>query len=247
REYDYLSGMYIWTGFDYLGEPTPYGWPSRSSYFGLIDLAGFPKDTYYLYKSEWTDEPVLHVFPHWNWNAGDTVDVWAYFNCEEVELFLNGESQGTKTKQGEDLHVFWRLPFVPGTLKAIGRTNDKKVMEKIIKTAGEPALISLSADRKAIDANGRDMVFVTVEILDADGNFVPHADNLVNFNAGGNAFIAGVDNGSQTSHEPFKASFRRAFNGKCLVVLQSDGEDGEITLKAQSEGLKDAVINLEAK
>jgi len=247
KKYDFLSGMYIWTGFDYLGEPTPYGWPSRSSYFGIIDLAGFPKDTYYLYKSEWTDEPVLHVFPHWNWNAGDTIDVWAYFNCDEVELFLNDESQGTKRKEGDDLHVFWRLAFKPGTLKAIGRTNGKTVLEQTIKTAGEPAKLLLTADRKSIRADGRDLSFVTVDIVDAEGNLVSRADNLVHFDIEGSGFIAGVDNGSQTSHESFKTNYRKAFNGKCLVVIQSSGKPGKILLKVKSEGLEDAAVTIHAR
>ncbi|MBN2523825.1 MAG: DUF4982 domain-containing protein [Bacteroidales bacterium] len=247
KKYDFLSGMYIWTGFDYLGEPTPYGWPSRSSYFGIIDLAGFPKDTYYLYKSEWTDEPVLHVFPHWNWNAGDTIDVWAYFNCDEVELFLNDKSQGTKRKEGDNLHVVWRLPFKPGTLKAIGRSNGKTVLEQIIKTAGEPAKFLLTVDRKSIRADGKDLSFVTVDILDAEGNLVPRADNLVHFDIEGNGFIAGVDNGSQTSHESFKTNYRKAFNGKCLAVIQSSGKPGKILLKVKSEGLEDAAVTIHTR
>jgi beta-galactosidase len=246
KKYDFLTGMYIWTGFDYLGEPTPYGWPSRSSYFGLIDLAGFPKDTYYMYKSEWTEDPVLHVFPHWNWNIGDTIDIWAYFNCDEVELFLNGESQGTKRKEGEELHVSWRLPFSPGTLKAVGKTKGKEVLTQTIHTAGKPAKILLTADRKNIAADGKDLSFVTVEILDANGNLVPDADNMVKFEIDGEAFIAAVDNGCQTSHEPFKANYRKAFNGKCLAVIQSNNSPGNITLKARSDGLDEAELNIKA-
>ena len=139
KKHDYLSGQYIWTGFDYLGEPTPYSWPSRSSYFGIIDLAGFPKDVYYLYQSEWTDNPVLHVFPHWNWKDNQLIDVWVYTNCGEVELFLNDSSLGTKKKGPEDLHLMWRLNFKPGTLRAVGRTNGQTVLEAVTKTAGEPA------------------------------------------------------------------------------------------------------------
>ena len=247
KKYDFLSGMFIWTGFDYLGEPTPYSWPSRSSYFGIIDLAGFPKDCYYMYKSEWTDEPVLHVFPHWNWNEGDIVDVWAFFNCEEVELFLNSESQGTKKKEGDDLHVVWRLAYTPGTLKAVGRINGEEVMARVINTAGEPATIKLTADRSLIQADGQDLSFITVEILDAEENLVPYADNLVTFSLTGNAGIAAVDNGSQTSHEPFKANYRKAFNGKCLVVVQSGQDAGEIVLTAESEGLQKATLELISK
>ena len=171
-----LSGMYIWTGFDYIGEPTPYEWPSRSSYFGVVDLAGFPKDAYYMYKSEWTNDTVLHVFPHWNWSEGDTIDVWAYYNnADEVELFLNGASMGTKSKQGDDLHVMWRLAYQPGELKAISRSNGKEVLTKTIETAGEPAAIKLEADRLTIKADGKDLSYVTVKVLDKDGNLVPDA------------------------------------------------------------------------
>ena len=244
KKYDFLSGMYVWTGFDYLGEPTPYGWPSRSSYFGIVDLAGFPKDCYYLYKSEWTKEPVLHIFPHWNWKDGQLIDVWAYTNCDEVELFMNGVSQGVKKKGPDDLHLMWRLTYKPGSIKAIGRTNGKDILTEEIKTAGDPYQIRLTADRSTIDADGNDLSFVTVDILDRDGNMAPKADNLVNFELSGEATIAGVDNGSQTSHEPFQASYRKAFNGKCLVVVRSGLKPGEIVLKAASEGLQNTEITL---
>ena len=251
KKYDFLSGLYIWTGFDYLGEPTPYDWPSRSSYFGIVDLAGFPKDAYYMYQSEWTDEPVLHIFPPWNLPENlmqeDSIDIWAYFNCDEVELFVNGESQGTKQKGDDEFHTMWRLKYVPGTLKAVGRTGGEEVMTRIIKTAGDPATIELTADRNIIKADGRDLSFITVRILDKEGNFVPYADNMINFDIQGEAFIAGVDNGCQTSHEPFKANYRRAFNGMCLAVLQSTGKNGEIVLKADSEGLQSSVIKLSAE
>jgi beta-galactosidase len=128
--------MFIWTGWDYLGEPTPYPWPAISSYFGIIDLAGFPKDSYYMYQSEWTNKPVLHLLPHWNWKAGDNVDVWAYFNnADEVELFLNGKSLGTRRKQGDDLHVQWRVPFEAGVLRALSRRNGKVVLTDEVRTA----------------------------------------------------------------------------------------------------------------
>ena len=197
-----------------------------------------------MYKSEWTDEPVLHLFPHWNWQEGDTVDVWAYFNCEEVELYLNDESQGTKKKEGEDLHVMWRLSYKPGTLKAVGRSEGKIVLTKEINTAGEPAQIRLIADRNEIRADGRDLSFITVDILDKDGNLVPYADNLVNFSITGEAKIAGVDNGSQTSHESFQAHYRKAFNGKCLAVIQAGKTKGPIVFSAASKGLKGSDITL---
>ncbi|HYL99072.1 MAG TPA: glycoside hydrolase family 2 TIM barrel-domain containing protein, partial [Blastocatellia bacterium] len=247
KKYDFFSGMFIWTGWDYIGEPTPYWWPARSSYFGIIDLAGFPKDTYYMYQSEWTDKPVLHVFPHWNWEPGQTVDVWAYFNTDEVELFLNGKSLGEKRKSGDDLHVAWSVPFEPGTLKAVARTGGKEVLSQEIKTAGKPAKIVLNADRSVIKADGTDLSFVTVKIVDKDGVPVPDADNLVKFHVSGPGFIAGVDNGSQTSLEPFKADHRKAYNGLCLAIIQSKQARGRITLKATSEGLSDAAVTIDTR
>ncbi len=243
KKHDYLSGMYIWTGFDYLGEPTPYGWPARSSYFGVVDLAGFPKDAYYMYKSEWTTEPVLHVFPHWNWQPSKTVDVWAYYNnADEVELYLNGTSLGIKKKQGDELHVMWRVPYQPGTLKAVSRKGEEEVLTKEISTAGAAARLVLQVDRDNIKANGKDLAFVTVRIEDKNGNLVPRADNLVHFKVEGKATIAGVDNGLQTSMEPFKADKRKAFNGLCLAILQAQEEAGTVQLTATSAGLESAVV-----
>ena len=247
KKYDFLSGMFIWTGFDYIGEPTPYGWPSRSSYFGIIDLAGFPKDVYYMYQSEWTDKPVLHLFPHWNWKTSDTVDVWAYTNCEEVELFLNGQSLGTKKKVGDALHLMWKVPFSPGTLKAVGRTEGKEILTQEIKTAGAPAKIVLEADRNVISADGKDLSFVTVKVLDEAGTLVPNADNLIHLSVSSGGRIVGVDNGLQTSHESFKAHDRKAFNGLCLSVIQSTEKAGRITLEARSDGLKESSIVIESK
>jgi len=244
KKYDFLSGMYIWTGFDYLGEPNPYPWPARSAYFGIIDLAGFPKDVYYMYQSEWTSKPMLHIFPHWNWKQGDSIDVWAYSNCQEVELFLNGKSLGTKNKKGDELHLMWRVAFAPGALKAIARSDGKEILTQEIKTAGKPAKILLVADRQTISADGKDLSFVTVSIVDKDGVLVPNADNLVKFNIEGDGTIAGVDNGYQISHEPFKASYRKAYNGLCLAVVQAKRKSGNITLTAVSEGLEKDTIRI---
>jgi beta-galactosidase len=248
KKYNFLSGLFIWTGFDYMGEPTPYSWPSRSSYFGIIDLAGFPKDIYYMYQSEWTNKPVLHIFPHWNWEPGKLVDVWAYYNnADEVELFLNGKSVGVKKKTGDDLHVMWRLKFEPGTLKAVSRKNGKVVLTSEIHTAGAPAKIELVADRKNIKADGKDLSFITIKILDKDGNLVPNADNLVNFKINGDAFIAGVDNGDEVSHDPFKANYRNAFHGLALAIVQTREKAGNITFTATSKGLQGATVVLKAK
>ena len=244
RKLDWVSGQFIWTGFDYLGEPTPFGWPSRSSYFGLVDLAGFPKDTYYMYQSEWTTRPVLHLLPHWNWKKGDTVDVWAYTNAPEVELFLNGVSAGVRSKKGEELHIAWKVPFVPGTLHAVGRSGGKDVMTAEVRTAGPPAAVILHADRSTIAADGNDLSFVTVSVVDSAGTVVPAADNLVEFSVGGPGSIAGVDNGSQTSHESFRAPTRSAYNGLCLAVIRSTGTPGRVVLTARSQGLREASITV---
>ena len=248
KKYDFLSGMFIWTGFDYLGEPTPYTWPSRSSYFGIIDLAGFPKDVYYMYQSEWTNKTVLHIFPHWNWQPGKIIDIWAYYNnADEVELYLNGKSLGVKKKTGDDLHVMWRLKFEPGTLKAVSRKDGKVVLTREIHTAGAPAKIELTADRKNIKADGHDLSFITAKVLDKDGNVVPTADNLIKFKINGEAFIAGVDNGDPVSHDPFKADYRKAFNGLALAIVQAKEQAGTVTFTAYSEGLQGTTITLQLK
>jgi beta-galactosidase len=247
KKYEFLSGLFIWTGFDYLGEPTPYWWPARSSYFGIIDLAGFPKDAYYMYQSEWTNKPVLHIFPHWNWKAGQVIDIWAYSNSEEVELFLNDKSLGTKKKIGDDLHLSWKVPFEAGTLKAVSRTGGKTVLTQEIKTAGAPARILLEADRSNIQADGRDLSFVKVTIVDKDGIMVPTADNRVKFQIEGAGTLAGVDNGDPISHESFKASDRKAMNGLCLAILKSTENAGKITMTATSEGLEKSTVTIETK
>ncbi len=241
-------GMFIWSGIDFIGEPEPIWWPAKSSYYGVVDLAGFPKDIYYLYQSIWTDKPVLHVFPHWNWKEGQTIDVWAYYNqADEVELFLNGKSLGTKKKENGNYHVMWRVNYEAGELKAISRKDGHVVLEKLIKTARKPAKIEMIGDTKEINPDGTDLCFVTVRITDNEGNLVPDASNLVKFNISGSAFIAGVDNGYQASHEPFKANYRKAFNGLCLVIVQSNGKTGKIKLEATSEGLIPASITLKTK
>lgn len=251
----HISGMFIWTGFDYIGEPTPYDWPARSSYFGIMDLAGFPKDCYYLYKSIWTNEPVLHVFPHWNeqagpngWKKGDSVDVWIYYNnADKVELFVNGKTLGTKQKKNDDLHIMWRVQYEPGSIKAVSTKNGKTVLTEQINTAGPAYKIELVPDHKIIKANGEDLSFVTINVLDKNNNLVPDAANLVQFEVSGSGFIAGVDNGSETSMESFKDNKRKAFNGKALVVLQNNGKKGTITLKATAAGLQSATVTVNAQ
>ena len=249
KNLDYVSGLFIWSGFDYLGEPIPYNtFPARSSYYGVIDLAGFPKDAYYLYQSEWTSKPVLHLFPHWNWEKDRVIDVWVYYNnADEVELIVNGQSLGNKSKKKGEYHVMWRVPFAPGSIRAISRKDGQVVLEKTIKTAGQATKLELSVDRDEIAADGYDLSFVTVKVLDRDGNFVPLADNLINFSVEGEGFIAGVDNGYQASLEPFKANYRKAYNGMCLVILQNTGKKGTIKLAAASEGLESATIEVKVR
>src|SRR5690606_21831539 len=190
--------MYIWTGFDYLGEPTPYTWPSRSSYFGIIDLAGFPKDVYYLYQSVWSDSTVLHLLPHWNWSAGDMVDVVAHYNhADEVELFLNGESVGVKSKVDSVLHVTWNVHFTPGELRAVSRKNGLTVKEAVVRTAGKPNLLRLSSEASCF--NGKDdLIFIHAELCDHEGNLIPKAANLVTFKVEGDGELLVTDNGNPT-------------------------------------------------
>jgi beta-galactosidase len=187
------------------------------------------------------------VFPHWNWKQGETVDVWAYFNTDEVELLLNGKSVGVKRKSGDDLHVMWRVPYELGTLKAIARSGGKVILTQEVRTAGKPARILLIPDRKVIKADGSDLSFVAVEVVDEKGTLVPDAENLIKFQISGSGSIAGVDNGSQTSHEPFKADYRKAFNGMCLAIIQSKEKPGRIDLKATSDGLAAASVTIETK
>lgn len=248
KKYDHVAGTYIWTGFDYLGEPTPYWWPSRSSYFGIIDLAGFPKDVYYMYQSEWTNKDVLHLFPHWNWQPGQVVDLWVYYsNADEVELFLNGKSLGTKSKQGEELHLVWKVPFEAGTVKAVSRKAGKVILEKEIKTAGAAAQLVAKADRSIISADGEDLSFITVDVTDENGILVPDAMNQIQFEVSGNARIVGVDNGNPVSHESMKGSTIRAFYGKCLVVVQAGEKGDEVVLTAKTDGLKETKVKIQLK
>jgi len=232
----YVGGQYIWTGFDYLGEPTPYSFPARSSYFGIIDLAGFPKDSYYMYQSEWTQKPVLHLFPHWNWLPGEQIDMWCYYNqADEVELFINGRSQGVRRKaDSHQYHVMWRVEFVPGEVKVVARKDGQTVGEQVIKTAGQPDHIRLS-----VDYRGKETSFITAEVVDKDGNLCPLAEDQISFFSEGDSEIIATDNGCQTSMERFTSPRRKAFFGKCMVVVKGKG-----TIQAKSPMLGSGVIEL---
>jgi beta-galactosidase len=236
---DFMAGIFIWTGWDYLGEPTPYWWPARSSYFGIIDLAGFPKDAFYLYQSVWTNKTVLHVFPHWNWKNGQQIDIWAYYNnADEVELFLNERSLGIRKKQGNDMHVMWRTTFQPGKLTAVSRKNGKTVLTREIKTSGEPFRIELLPDRKTLLKDGRDLSFITVKILDDDGNLVPYASNLLQFKCTGDGTFAGADNGFQADTTAFSSVTRHAYNGVCMLIVKSGNKSGRVHVEVTSQGIK---------
>lgn len=246
---DFIMGQFVWTGFDYLGEPTPFGWPARSSYFGIVDLAGFPKDSYYMYQSRWRpDKDVLHLLPHWNWKEGENVDVWAYYNnADEVELFLDGESKGVRTTDGKSYHAMWRLPFRPGELVAVSRKGGMEVARDTVRTAGEPYALRLTPDRREINADSTDLGYVAVEVVDKEGNLCPWADNEVTFTVEGAGFNAGVDNGSPISLERFKSDKRKAFYGKALLIVQNDGEKGDIKIRATSPSLKESNLTITAK
>ncbi|MDE6269527.1 MAG: DUF4982 domain-containing protein [Muribaculaceae bacterium] len=247
RDNDFISGQFVWTGFDYIGEPTPYGWPARSSYFGIVDLAGIPKDIYYMYQGEWRpDMNVLHLLPHWNWEPGQEVDVWAYYNnADEVELLLNGRSLGTRSKGADDFHVSWKVPFEPGTLTAISRRDGHEVARAERRTAGAPAAIRLTPDRARITADGNDLSYITVEVVDADGNLCPWAENEITFEVHGSARNEGVDNGSPISLERFKDNKRKAFYGKAMLILRNDqGKTGPALVRATSPGLESATATI---
>ena len=202
-----------------------------------------------MYQSEWTDKDVLHLFPHWNWIPGQTIDMWCYYNhADEVELFINGRSQGVRSKKDDhQYHVIWRVTFEPGEVKVVARKDGLQVREQVIKTAGSPYQIRLTSDRTHLRADGKNLAFVTVEVVDKEGNLCPNAENQIFFDVEGAATIAGVDNGCQTSMERFKDNHRKAFFSKCLVVLQSAKHQGNIKLTAKGVDLKEATLNIPCK
>jgi beta-galactosidase len=242
----HVAGGFIWSGFDYIGEPLPYPkFPARSSYFGVIDLAGFPKDAFYMYQSEWSKKNVLHIFPHWTWNKGDSVDVWAYYNnADEVELFINGKSAGKRSKTDSALHVLWKVAFEPGTLKAVSRKSGKQIAIKEMSTAGKPARIELVPDKKILQADGKDMCFITARVVDAEGRLVPDANHLLRFSINGNAIIVGTDNGYQADISSLKSTNRRAWKGMALAMVQAGEKKGNSTLTVVAEGLPATKITL---
>lgn len=278
-----LIGEYVWTGFDYLGEPTPYNSDatnllnfrtdptkmkeleakleelkknsplSRSSYFGIIDLAGFPKDRYYSYQAQWRpDLPMTHIFPHWNWpeRIGQNVPVHVYTSGDEVELFVNGKSLGRKSKvEGQDFRLVWdSVVYKPGTVKAVSYKNGKKWSEDIIRTTGKAQKLSIASNVMEIDSNTDDLFFVSVAVQDKKGDTVPRSCPLIHFSVEGAGEIVSTDNGNAIDYTPFQSHDRNAYNGLALVIVKvKKGEKGKIVVKAESEGLKTATIQLMAK
>ncbi len=262
--HDYFAGDFMWTGIDYLGESR---WPRKNSTSGQLDLVGFPDDGYFFYQSRWTEEPMIHLFPHWNWpgREGQFIPVLAYTNCDVVELYLNGRFIGEKRiefpRQGTsggwnsydrppvfpttaDLHMAWDVPYEPGVLRAVGKRNGEIVVTQEVRTAGEASALRLSVDRDEIRAGIRDIAHVEVEVVDADGVVVPNSEHLVRFAVEGAAKLLAVGNGNPTDHSSYQAQERRAFHGLLLAMIQSTNETGVIRVTAQADGLEPASIDI---
>ena len=279
EKYPSMSGEFVWTGFDYLGEPTPYNkdltnllnfsdpaeleaakkeleelgkikTPSRSSYFGIVDLCGFPKDRYYNYQSYWRkDLPLVHILPHWNWpeRVGEVTPVHIYTSGDEVELFLNGKSQGKRKKEHSYDRLTWDdVRYEPGELKAVAYKEGKRWAEQLVKTTGQPAGLSVEPEKKMLRNDGTDLSFVRVDIVDKKGLTVPRTKNLLKFSVSGPVEIVATDNGDATSLVPFQSHEREAYNGLCLVILRSvPGKTGKAVLTVESEGLPVKKVNLQ--
>ena len=283
RDRKWFAGQFLWSGIDYIGEPTPYDvFPVKASFFGAVDTAGFPKDMYHLFRSQWVDEPMVHLLPMtWNHQEGDTVEVWAYSNVDTVELFLNGRSLGARTfdtkktvdgrtyletteATGDDktftdgpypgsytspngsagkLHLTWKVPYRPGELKAVARRGGKAVATDVLRTAGAPKSVRLTADRKSLAADGRSLLFVTAEVVDSRGTVVPGAENLITFDVTGGS-LAGLDNGREESAERYQATTRTAFHGKALAIVRSGTKAGTLKVTARAEGLRTGSVTV---
>jgi beta-galactosidase len=244
----WLSGGFVWTGFDYRGEPSPNDWPNISSQYGIIDTCGFPKDTFYYYQSWWTEKPVLHLFPHWNWPGyeGKEIAVWVHSNLDKVELFLNGQSLGVKEMR-KDSHLAWTVKYAPGAIEARGYKGDRLAMTVKRETTGPAATLVMTADRKELSADGEDVAMFAVEIHDAQGRVVPITDNEVAFKVSGEGKLIGTGNGDPTNQEPDKSSSRKAFSGLCMALVQSLKTAGPVTVEASSPGLAPASVTIAAK
>ena len=245
---EWLAGGFVWTGFDYRGEPSPNGWPNISSQYGVIDTCGFPKDSFFYYQSWWTSQPVLHLFPHWNWDGmeGKEIAVWVYSNLDSVELFLNGKSLGAKDVR-KDSHVAWIVPYAPGSIEARGSKGGQVTMTTKRETTGAAAKLVMKADRQEILADGEDVAMFAVEVQDAQGRVLPITDNVVNFRVSGAGKLAGTGNGDPTDHEADKGAVRKAFCGYLMALVQAAKGAGSITIEASSPGLTSASVTIAAK
>lgn len=264
--HEYVIGDFMWTGIDYLGEAR---WPAKNASSGVIDLCGFPKDAFYFYKSQWTNEPMIHLAPHWNWQGreGQVMQVMAYTNCDSVELFLNDKSFGIKSLQfprpgnsgawnrydvppvytsTSDLHLVWDVPYAQGVLKAVGKRGGKIVFTKEIKTSGKPTSVRLTSDRMTISSN-KDIAHIKVEILDEGGNPIPNASNEIKLTIEGAGKLIGFDNGDPRDHTNMKSPAKKVFNGLALAIVQTAGKEGTIRIKAESNGLATGQAEVQVK
>jgi len=265
--HNYVIGDFMWTGIDYLGEAR---WPGKGSSSGEIDMTNLPKDGYYFYQSQWTSKPVLHLLPHWNWKGreGQIIPVLAFTNCDTVELFVNGKSYGIKVqefpRQGNayawnkyasppvnlttaDLHLTWDVAYEPGIIKAVGRKNGKQVIVDEIHTSGKPEGLRIITDSTILNADGKDVALIHVDVIDDQGNIVPDAQNTISFKVSGNGKLIGVDNGNQRDDAPFNLPTRKAFNGHAYAVVQAGRTNGNITFTVQSDGLKSSSITIKTQ
>ncbi len=257
---DYVIGDFTWTGFDYLGESR---WPNKLATSGALDTCGFKKDGFYFYQSQWTQPPMVHLLPHWNWEGreGEVIPVVAYANCDTVELFLNGRSLGAKAKefprQGTeggwntyarpvvrgttaDLQLVWDVPYAPGELRAVGWKEGKRVVEDVVQTAGAATALAIRLERSELSTGPREVVHVAVRAVDAAGRFVPRADDLVTCTVSGPARLLAVDNGDPTSHDGYQVDTRRLFNGRALAIVQKTGGGGAVHVTVKASGLAPA-------
>lgn len=247
-ERPWMAGGFVWTGFDYKGEPTPYGWPCINSHFGILDICGFPKDNFYWYKAWWGTTPVVHVLPHWNWSGqeGKPINVWVHSNADQVELFLNGKSLGRKPMPRYG-HLEWNVPYTSGRLEARGYRGSATIAKDVVETTGAPVAIRLKTTVRSIVADEEDLSPIEVELVDAQGRVVPMAGNPISFSVQGPAKVVGVGNGDPSSHEPDKASQRNAFNGYCMALVGAATAKGEVRVTASSPGLRSATLTLKVK
>ena len=258
-EQPWMLGQFVWTGFDYLGEPSPYdtdAWPSHSSVFGIIDLASLPKDRYYLYRSQWNkNDATLHVLPHWNWNGreGQIIPVFVYTSYPKAELFINGKSQGIREKNDSTLQTRYRLmwnetKYEPGELKVVAFGSDgKRAAEKIIKTAGKPHHIVLSSNREVLDANGDDLAYITVQVADKDGNIIPTDNRRIKFSVSGSGSFEATANGDATSLLSFQNPEMDLFSGAATAIIRSGNERGDLVFSANAKGVKPATLTIKVK